>query len=622
MNEFGQVAGTDAGVPFLWTPNSSNGTLGSLTNLADYATSATPVSGIAINDVGQVIGLGTRNAAAFDSVFLWSPDTPNATTGTLTGLPLYYREDLLHPGVSFNNYGQIGGFINGQGGIWTPSVPNGASGALFANPGWTYLTAMNGFGQAIMGYYPLDTPVLFTPFAANGNTGTFTPLPVIVSTRSGLLVRAVAISEDGWVVGYTTCEDGLDCSVEGFVWKPATPHGTSGSVTLIPPLAGFSSLRPSATNSKGDIVGDMSSVPFLYTGGALYGLAALSDFMAGASPIAINSAGQILFNSPTGTYLANLHTPPPALTNAVLVTIAANAALSFSVTGDGCSAGVYPQPQTLKWIPGATCTIAFLSPDTTLDTRYVFSAWQDGNTSNPRTFIAPSQAATYTASLKAQVYVAALVQPAQSGTVTGAGWYDQSSTVTLTAVPARGYAFLKWTSPSGSFTDNPLTVTANIPQTFTATFTTVTNPVNGNYTITLIAQYASGVGLNDFGQVAGYFLGAGGFLWTPSSANGVLGSVDAIPGMGAVGGLNSVGEVAGVSNSNGLVLLWSPAAPNTGTGTTASIPLPCCGYVTALNDFGQIGWYWGGAGSIWTPDQANGATGIAISDARFFGSWR
>ena len=127
---------------------------------------------------------------------------------------------------------------------------------------------MNGFGQAVTGYYPFDRPVLFTPFAANGNTGTFTPLPVIVSTGSGGLVRAAAISEDGWVVGYTTCEDGLDCSVERFLWKPAAPRGTFGSVMRIPPLPGFSSLRPSAMNSKGDIVGDMAGVPFLYTGGA------------------------------------------------------------------------------------------------------------------------------------------------------------------------------------------------------------------------------------------------------------------------------------------------------------------------------------------------------------------
>src|SRR5258708_9342890 len=291
-------------------------------------------------------------------------------------------------------------------------------------------------------------------------------------------------------------------------------------------------------NSKGDIVGDMAGVPFLYTKGAVYALTALSDFMPGASPVAINSAGQILFNSPfyspPGAYLAALNTPPPAPTNAVLVTITANATLSFSVTGDGCSAGVYPQPQTLKWMPGATCTIAFLSPDTVLDTRYVFGAWLDGNTSDPRTFIAPSQAATYTASFNAQVYVAALVQPPQSGTVTAVGWYDLSSTVTLTAVPAGGYAFLKWTSPSGSFTDNPLTLTANIPQTFTATFTTVTNPVIGSYTLTLIAKSATGVKLNDFGQVAGSFLGARGFLWTPSSPNGVLGSVDVIPGMDRV----------------------------------------------------------------------------------------
>ncbi len=621
MNEFGQVVGTAGAVPFLWTPTSANGALGNLTNLAEFAKSTLPVSGIGLNDFGQVIGLEPRNSASFADIVLWTPDSPNGTSGTLTELPLYFLENLLHAGPSLNNFGQIGGFINGTGGIWTPNAANGTTGTLAADPKWNDLRAMNDFGQAIIGRTPLDIPMLFTPSSAHGNTGTFTRLPVPVSTQIGAFASANAISEDGTVVGNTTCEAGADCSGEAFLWKPTTPHGTAGSLTLIPPLAGFADLRAIAINSKGDVVGDMSGVPFLYTGGALYALTALIDFMPGASPVAINSAGEILFeilvNRANSAYLAIPAIPPAKPSNTVPVTITANAGVSFSVTGDGCLAGVYSQPQTLNWTSGASCTVTFLSPNTMLDSRSVFTGWEDGNTSNPRTFIT-SQGATYAANFKTQVYIAALVQPAGAGTVNGAGWYDQSSTVTLTAVPAPGYVFSKWNSASGSSTANPLIVTANEPQTVTANFTTVTNPVTGEYTVTLIAQSATGIGINDFGQVAGYFLPAGAFLWTPSSPNGTLGALDPIPGLDTVGGINALGQLAGSSAKTSEVVLWSPNTPNIGAGTTAAIA-SAPGSITSLNDFGQIGGFWAGAWRIWTPDHANGSTGSAVSDARFPG---
>jgi hypothetical protein len=77
-------------------------------------------------------------------------------------------------------------------------------------------------------------------------------------------------------------------------------------------------------------------------------------------------------------------TPPPQ------VTITSNVPANFTVAGTGCAAGSYLTPMTLSWTPEANCTVT-ISPLT----GYVFTSWSDGSTANPRTFVAPSSAATY-----------------------------------------------------------------------------------------------------------------------------------------------------------------------------------------------------------------------------------
>ncbi|HXY51167.1 MAG TPA: kelch repeat-containing protein [Terriglobales bacterium] len=73
------------------------------------------------------------------------------------------------------------------------------------------------------------------------------------------------------------------------------------------------------------------------------------------------------------------------------VTITSNVAtMDFTVTGTGCSAGSYITPSTLTWTAGASCTVMVSPPS-----GYVFDDWNDGSTANPRTFVAPSTATTY-----------------------------------------------------------------------------------------------------------------------------------------------------------------------------------------------------------------------------------
>jgi len=74
------------------------------------------------------------------------------------------------------------------------------------------------------------------------------------------------------------------------------------------------------------------------------------------------------------------------------------------------------------------------------------------------------------------------VLPADSGTVTGEGEYEQGDEVSITATSADGYEFVNWTAPAGIFADETntdttftmpatdVTVTANFAQVYEVTF--------------------------------------------------------------------------------------------------------------------------------------------------------
>jgi uncharacterized repeat protein (TIGR02543 family) len=118
---------------------------------------------------------------------------------------------------------------------------------------------------------------------------------------------------------------------------------------------------------------------------------------------------------------------------------------TFTTSGTGCSAGTFNTPETLSWTPGATCTIAFATPQTGQLERYLFSQWENSSTSASRTVTAPASAATYTATFNTQYQLIASGSPVAGGSVTGAGYYDPGATATPVATPASGYVFTGWT---------------------------------------------------------------------------------------------------------------------------------------------------------------------------------
>lgn len=103
---------------------------------------------------------------------------------------------------------------------------------------------------------------------------------------------------------------------------------------------------------------------------------------------------------------------------------------------------------------------------------FQFSVWSDGVAANPRVVTVTGDA-TFTAIFTEKVIekptytITMTAEPAEGGSVSGGGVYDEGSTITLVAVPAAGYEFVKWSDEN---TDNPRTVVVTGDASYTALF--------------------------------------------------------------------------------------------------------------------------------------------------------
>ena len=138
INAAGQVTGASDRTgdtrthAFLWKPSTPNGTSGTMHNLGSLG--GTESDGSAINASGQVSGSSLTTADAAYHAFLWKPSTPNGTSGTMHDLLTLGGTESF--GGSINASGQVAGFSNTTGDaayhayLWTPTTPNGTSGTM------------------------------------------------------------------------------------------------------------------------------------------------------------------------------------------------------------------------------------------------------------------------------------------------------------------------------------------------------------------------------------------------------------------------------------------------------------------------------------------------------------
>jgi probable HAF family extracellular repeat protein len=187
INNSGQVVSGH----WLWTPDMPNSTVGSLTDLGPG------IDARAINDAGEVVG-NTRNAAGVEHMLLWS-------NGLLTDLGEGDATDINASGQITGNGPTFNPWTGGLGSfVWTPSTLHGTSGTFASLPiPWAY-----GFDYAYSLSYGMNDAGQFFGdyfYGSYGNeygTGSDSGYPVVWSggQMSGLEVEAVAINNAGQIV--------------------------------------------------------------------------------------------------------------------------------------------------------------------------------------------------------------------------------------------------------------------------------------------------------------------------------------------------------------------------------------------------------------------------------------
>ncbi|MBR5725822.1 MAG: dockerin type I repeat-containing protein, partial [Muribaculaceae bacterium] len=128
--------------------------------------------------------------------------------------------------------------------------------------------------------------------------------------------------------------------------------------------------------------------------------------------------------------------------NSYTITATANPTEGGTVTG----AGTYNH--------GATATLT-----ATANTGYTFINWTEDGTvvSTEQTYsFTVTEDASYVANFELNSYtITVTADPADGGTVTGAGTYDHGATATLTATANTGYTFINWTKHGTIISTNP-----------------------------------------------------------------------------------------------------------------------------------------------------------------------
>ena len=173
------IAGNSEQHAFLWTPNSPNGTTGTWTDLGKLGGVFSYAYGI--NDVGEVVGMTNMPPDADgntvgDQAFLWT-----ASTGTMTPL------------------GTLGGWASQASGL------NNSHQVV----GWSHWTSVSPHENEVHA-------VLWT----NGGMFDLGTLPGATDSM------ATAISADGKVVGFSMFADE---SMHAFLWTPSAPNATGDS---------------------------------------------------------------------------------------------------------------------------------------------------------------------------------------------------------------------------------------------------------------------------------------------------------------------------------------------------------------------------------------------------------
>jgi probable HAF family extracellular repeat protein len=225
---------------------------------------------LGINNAGQVVGWSSGDSAFY--AFLWTPHSPNATTGTVGAPPALPGHIDANYATAVNASGQVAGHSRTYSGgpemtrayVFTPSAPGAATGTVVdigQLPGGTdetYTKGINDFGQ-VVGLSQTATGLhafVWTPSTPNGSAGTMTDLGDLPGGQD--FSEASAINGTGVVVGTSYSARGY----QGFRWTPASPNAPEGTMQVLTPLGAAEGANGFAfgVNDAGWIVGRSESI--------------------------------------------------------------------------------------------------------------------------------------------------------------------------------------------------------------------------------------------------------------------------------------------------------------------------------------------------------------------------
>jgi probable HAF family extracellular repeat protein len=307
INASGQVAGNsvttgDAAThAFVWTPTTPNGSSGTMRDLGTLG--GTSSQGWGINSRGQVAGYSQRPGSAVQHAFLYD--------GTMHDLrPL---DASTSYGWDINDSGQVVGYSD-SGGAFLYS--GGAMHDLGAQFGvWSHGVGINGSGQ-VSGVYQStwasdSHAFLWTPTVPNGVSGSMHDLGTLAGASSSY---GYDVNDSGHVVGWSMVEAGY--SYHAFLYDGAMHdlgwlESGAGSTTAVD------------INNEGQIVGNSNWRAFLYSGNRMVDLNTLIDPLSAwelGLAWAINDAGQITgWGFRNGQQHAFLLTPVPEPTSLLML---------------------------------------------------------------------------------------------------------------------------------------------------------------------------------------------------------------------------------------------------------------------------------------------------------------
>jgi len=168
-----------------------------------------------------------------------------------------------------------------------------------------------------------------------------------------------------------------------------------------------------------------------------------------------------------GNSTAILFTPPASGQSSVNTITTVPAGLTVTIDGTP-----YGTPKVVSWTAGTVHTLAVTSPLTNGGTRYTLTGWSSGGATPQVTVQAQSTGTTYTATFSTQYLLTTGTNPANLGSISGAGWYAAGASAPVQATVPAGYTFVAFSGDLSGST-NPQNVTMNAAKNVVANYQSI-----------------------------------------------------------------------------------------------------------------------------------------------------